>query len=121
MTCPSCHQEYSADVRTCPQCGVPLVDQASTDAPDPDLRLVTVFTSENPALVAMARSLLDEEQIDYTVNGDVAQELGWVGSAMAVDFQVREGDADRARGLLADLVSSPVEAVSPEDGAEPAS
>ena len=70
-----------------------------------------MFASGDPALIAVAKSLLDAEQIDYIVRGDGLQDLfGWgrVGAGYNIvtgpaQFVVREEDAQRVRELLRDL------------------
>lgn len=79
--------------------------------PDPAIQLTTVFASGDPALIAVAKSLLDAEQIDYLVRGDGVQDLfGWgrMGAGYNIvtgpaQFVVREEDAQRVRELLRDL------------------
>jgi len=70
--------------------------------------LVTVFETGDPALVALAKSLLDSDAIDFTVKGEAIQDLFGVGRfpsgtnlvAGPVVFQVRSEDAERARTVL---------------------
>jgi hypothetical protein len=72
---------------------------------------VTVFETGDPALVALAKSLLDSERIDFTTRGEAIQDLLGAGRfpggtnlvAGPVVFQVRPEDGDRARSLLRDL------------------
>ncbi len=79
--------------------------------PEPDLQLVPVFQTADAALIALAKSLLGGEGIEYLVRGEGVQDLfGWgrfgagfnpiTGSPV---FFVREDDADRAHELLQDL------------------
>ena len=76
-------------------------------------RLVSVLETANPALIAVAKSLLDAEGIDYFVRGEGLSDLFGVGRLTAFNyvvgappaFLVREEDADRARELLADLAA----------------
>ena len=73
--------------------------------------LVTVFETGDPALVALAKSLLDSEGIDFTTKGEAIQDLLGAGRfpggtnlvAGPVVFQVRSEDGERARPLLRDL------------------
>lgn len=73
--------------------------------------LVTVFETGDPALVALTKSLLDSDAIDYTVKGEAIQDLLGVGRfpgganlvAGPVVFQVRSEDAERARAVLQGL------------------
>lgn len=79
--------------------------------PDPDVQLVPIFQTADAALIALAKSLLDGEGIDYLVRGEGVQDLfgaGRFGSGFnpitgSPVFIVREDDAERARELLKDL------------------
>ncbi len=76
--------------------------------------LVTVLRTSDPALIALARSLLSDACIDYATRGESVQNLFGIGRlttpfdpiAGPVEFQVREQDAQRARELLTNLDSS---------------
>ena len=112
MFCPQCEEEYAWDVMVCPVCDVDTVDELprSGPAPTPEAQLVAVFTTGDPGLIAIVRSLLDGEQIDYFVRGEGLQDLFGLGRtthysfAMGpAEFWVREEDADNARTLLKDL------------------
>jgi len=81
-------------------------------APDPgDLDLVTVLATGDPALIALAHSLLESAGVSFVTTGEGVQDLvglGRFGSGFnvaigPVQFQVRAEDADEARELLADL------------------
>jgi hypothetical protein len=74
---------------------------------------VCVLATGDAGLIAVARSLLEGEEIDYFVKGDGLQDLFGLGRitgfsfAMGpAEFWVREDDADRARELLKDLTAS---------------
>lgn len=77
---------------------------------DPDIELITVFETADPALVAVAKSLLDSAEIEFLARGEGVQDLvggGRVGhvnlATGPVQFQVREEDAEEARTLLSEL------------------
>ena len=80
---------------------------------DPAIVLTTVLSTGDPALIAMAKSLLDGEGIEYLLRGEGLQNLfGWgsVGTGYNIltgpaEFVVRSDDAERARQLLHDLVT----------------
>jgi hypothetical protein len=73
-----------------------------------------VLSTGDAGLIAVARSLLEGEEIDYFVKGDGLQDLFGLGRisggfsfAMGpAEFWVRQDDADRARELLGDLTAS---------------
>ena len=77
----------------------------------PDVRLVPVFQTGNPALIALAKSLLEAEGIEYYVRGEGLQDLfayGRLGLGFnpvtgSPVFLVREDDAAEARELLGEL------------------
>jgi Putative prokaryotic signal transducing protein len=82
--------------------------------PEPDVRLVPVFQTGDAALIAIAKSLLDAEGIEYHVRGEEVQDLfawgrfgfGFNPITGAPVFIVREDDAERARQLLHGLKTS---------------
>ena len=98
----------------CPTCDVDTVDRLPGPEPTPDAKLVRILTTGNAGLIAVAKSLLEGEEIDYFVRGDGLQDLFGLGRmtgfnfAMGpAEFWVREEDAGRARELLEDLGREP--------------
>jgi hypothetical protein len=113
MFCPQCEEEYSWDVMVCPVCDVDTVDKLPGPEPTPDAELVQVFVTGDPGLIAIARSLLDGEKIDYFVRGEGLQDLFGLGRATGynfamgpAEFWVRDEDGENARVLLEDLRAS---------------
>jgi len=113
MFCPQCGEEFSWDVMVCPTCDVDTVDRLPGPEPTPDVELVRVLATGDAGLIAVARSILDEEAIDYFVRGDGLQDVFGMGritgfsSAMGpAECWVREDDAARARELLEGLTPS---------------
>ena len=108
MYCPQCGTEYREGVATCSECGVAL-----EAAPPPEARdevewadRVTVLVTIDPALLAIARSLLDAEGIKCFVQGGESQSVfgasglpGEVGGPMRL--AVAREDEEPARALLA--------------------
>ena len=76
--------------------------------------LVTVFETGDPALVSLAKSLLDSAGIDFSAKGEGLQDLLGLGRFPGgsnlltgpVAFQVGPNDAKKARSLLRDLQRS---------------
>jgi hypothetical protein len=94
----------------CPVCDVDTVDRLPGPAPTPDVELVQVLAAGDPAVIAVAKSLLEAEDIDYFVRGDGVQDLfglGRIGGVSiatgAAEFWVRADDGERARVLLEEL------------------
>ena len=115
MFCPKCGEEYPWHVMVCPACDVDTVDQLPREgpAPAPDVELVSVFATGNAGLIAIVKSLLDADGIDYFVRGDGLQDLAGLGRITGfsyvfgpAEFWVRSEDAARARDLLKDLSES---------------
>lgn len=63
-------------------------------------RLVPVLTAGNPALLAVAKSMLDDAGIRYMTSGEGFQALYAAGPVAILVFEI---DADRARELFANL------------------
>jgi len=115
MFCPQCEEEYAWDVMICPVCDVETVDELPRVGPEPtpDAELVRVFATGDMGLIAIARSLLEGEKIDYFVRGDGLQDLFGLGRATSysfamgpAEFWVRADDAENVRVLLQDLLTS---------------
>ncbi len=109
MICPNCKAEYREGYTVCVDCEVPLVETLPADEqPEPEIELVTVFDTGEPADVLVAKSLLEAEGIEFFAKDEGVQDLfgaGRLGSgfntmAGQVEIQVRPEDADRARQLL---------------------
>ena len=79
--------------------------------PDPTIELVPVFETGDAALIAVVKSILEGEQIDYLVRGDGVQDLIGAGRLTAgfnyltgpARFMVRREDEERVRELLSEL------------------
>ena len=120
MRCDTCGEELAPDLQECPRCA----GGAATAPADPNIQLVPVFTAGDPALTALARSLLDGEGIEYAVRNDSVQDLiGWgrVGANFNLatgpaEFIVREDDAARATELLRDLTTELPDTLSSREG-----
>lgn len=64
--------------------------------------LVSVFKTENMAIVAVIKSILDEAEIKYMAKGDNMQGVLPI-NAFPVDFQVMPEDEEYAKELLKDI------------------
>jgi hypothetical protein len=122
MFCPKCGEEFSWDVMVCPACDVDTVDRLPGPDPTPDAALVSILATGDAGVIAIAKSLLESEGIDYFVRGDGLQDLFGLGRVTGfsfamgpAEFWVREDDAVRARELLKDLTVSDPEHKSSHD------
>jgi hypothetical protein len=89
--------------------------------PDPTIELVPIFSTGDAALIAVVKSVLEGEGIDYLVRGEGVQDLFGAGRLSAgfnyitgpAHFMVRREDAERAGELLSALAQPPE--TPPED------
>jgi hypothetical protein len=118
MRCPSCGGEFRPSISECPDCEVELVpdtEDPRVPEPPPAYALVPVLATGNPALLAVAESLLIDAGIAFEKTGEGLQDLfGWgrlgtgfnpvVGPAV---LRVHDEDEATARELLAELEDCP--------------
>lgn len=79
-----------------------------------ETRLVTVLATGNEAIIAVAKSLLDDADIKYFAKGEGLQNLfgfGTLGTGFnpiigPIQLQVEEHKADEAKQILAGLEDS---------------
>lgn len=77
--------------------------------------LVCVLTTGDAGIIAVAKSILEGEQIDYIVQNESLQQLFGLNVARPAEFLVRGDEADRAREVLADLrATADGETLTPE-------
>jgi hypothetical protein len=115
MECPACHEDVTAEASECPWCGLALDPEPGGPSPDPDIELTTVLRTGDAGLIALVKSLLEAESIEYFVQSERAQDLFGFGRAGTnynvitgpAEFVVRAEDAARARALLAGLGNTP--------------
>ncbi len=102
MFCPECRTEYREGFTVCTDCGMALVHElppgppAETPSEGTDFEEVLGFMDEG--VLAIVKSLLDEEGIDYYIVGEFSVSKGPDRKLM-----VRKDQAERAREILEDL------------------
>ena len=111
--CPECNVEYIDSAIRCSDCDVelalgPPIPSIPEEHPDP--KIETVYATGDPALVALAKSLLEDAKIEYFTKGYEIQDLIGIGGLGGlnyvigpVEFVVAAEDAPTARELLAHL------------------
>lgn len=107
MFCPECKAEYVEGVFLCPDCRAPLVSDLPPQPTTEYVEHVTVFTTGNPVVLAMAKSVLESAEIRCFVKGAVLQDLFRIGTAQ---IQVGTQDEERALRLLRESNFSPEDA-----------
>lgn len=111
MICPECESEYREGYVRCAECEVDLIEP---QAVEPDVALVKVYDSGNPALVPLFESMLADAGIEFMTSGQALQDLfgmgrlgaGYNSIAGPVEFYVREDAAEEARAIAASLEQS---------------
>jgi hypothetical protein len=110
MFCPECNVEYEPWMKECADCLVPLVEELPQENSPEMLELVTVFATGNPALLAIAKSILAQAGIIYLAKGEGLQDLFAAGSIGGynpalgpVEIQVAAENEHEARALLQEL------------------
>ncbi|MDX1501301.1 MAG: DUF2007 domain-containing protein [Thermoanaerobaculia bacterium] len=110
MFCPECGGEFRAGILECPDCEVALVGEV--DEPQHDHSdFVSVFSADDPAILPVAKSLLDETDIPYTVKGEETMALfPTTGTGLLIDSDAEAAEilvpadrAEEAEELLAEL------------------
>jgi len=108
--CPECNVEYIDTAIRCSDCDVELTLGPPIQEEHPDPKIETVYATGDPALVTVAKSLLEDAGIEYFTKGDEIQDLvggGRLGGfnipCGPVEFVVAAKDAPTARELLAHL------------------
>ena len=102
MFCPECRTEYREGFAVCADCGTTLVSELLPEPPPEipsevaDFEEVLGYMDEG--VVAIVKSLLDEEGIDYYIVGGFSVTKGPDQKLM-----VRKDQAERAREILEDL------------------
>jgi len=109
MFCPQCGSEYREGFTACADCQVDLVATLSESSPDerPDMVLVTVFDSTNPALIGIAKTVLDAAGIEFLAVGEDAARV-FSGNPFLghVRLQVEKSRAEEAEALLSEISES---------------
>lgn len=110
MFCPECGAEFREGFTVCSDCAVNLVSELPTAEDDtrPDMELVTVFKSTNPALVGIAKSVLESAGIEFLVVGEDAARVVFSGNPFLghVQLRVEESRAEEAETLLSEISAS---------------
>lgn len=109
MFCPECRAEYREGFTVCADCQVDLVPTLPEAVHDerPDMELVTVFDSTNPALIGIAKTVLDAARIEFLVFGeDGARVFSGNPFLGRVRLQVEKKLGEEAEELLSEISES---------------
>jgi hypothetical protein len=106
--CPECGERYQWYEAECTECHVALVDDPSAPSGIPDVGIASVFQTDDPGLLPLAKMALETEGIEYQVANEPSVGIGPQAASYrqakgASEIFVAEDVADRARQILADL------------------
>ena len=107
MFCPKCQSEYREGFTVCADCQVDLVPTLPENDERPDVELVTVFDSTNPALIGIAKTVLESASIEFLAMGEDAARV-FSGNPFLghVRLQVEKNRAEEAEALLSEISES---------------
>jgi hypothetical protein len=108
MICPICKSEYRHGFNRCADCDEPLVDSLAEDAAADRDELVMVLKTTDPALLPVAKSVLEAAGVPHVVQGEAGINVFPLGAAASrvtnrltgATILVRKQDYAEARALL---------------------
>ena len=112
MYCPQCRYEFKVGISVCPDCGVPLLMELPSPAPayalSPGrLDVKHILSTIDPAILALAKSRLDEADIPYVVKNERIQQVMLLAVGIkerTIEIWVRQDHAEEAKELLQDFL-----------------
>jgi hypothetical protein len=97
MFCPNCRTEYKEGITVCADCGAPLVEELPPESKPEWADLVTVLSTVNASTIALAKSILEDAGMDFSVKGELPKAMLSIG---IMQIQVSSDDEAEARKLL---------------------
>jgi hypothetical protein len=101
MYCPRCHAEYNPEVVTCADCGVALVPVLVDPTKRKPKEFVEVVSTFNLGDIALIRSLLNNEHIEFFFQGENFNQVDPL--IQPVKLFVRKEKAARVQKLLSGM------------------
>lgn len=99
MFCPKCMYEYVDGIKICADCGSELVEQLPVEKYE-YVELITIAETNNFGLIALAKSILESEGIQYYIN----DMQGFIpGANLYMQIKVPILEAVNAKELLKDI------------------
>jgi hypothetical protein len=102
LLCPVCKYECVEGTKVCSTCGSQLVNELPTEDDknlEPEyVEYVTIMETRDPALIAFIKSIFQDANIKYFINGETLLSLG--RAAVDVRVEVEKHDAETAIALL---------------------
>ncbi len=101
MFCPKCKTEYVEGIHVCADCGSELVPGLPTPEPPHWIDFEEVLTTFNAGDIAVIKSILDGEDINYYIQGEAFNYVQPL--VQPAKLMVQKDQADQAREILNDL------------------
>lgn len=101
MFCPNCKAEYLPGVTVCAECGIPLVESLPPDTEHEKAKFVEVVSTFNAGDIALIKSILDDGEIDYLIEGENFNST--TPLLQPVSILVPEEKLEAAKDILKDL------------------
>jgi hypothetical protein len=108
MFCPDCRSEYRQGYERCADCDEPLVESLEAEPAAENDELVAVLQTTDPALLPIAKSVLEAAGVPHVVQGEAGVNVFPLGAAAAqvtgrrtgATILVRKRDYAEAKALL---------------------
>ena len=101
MFCPKCRSEYQPGYTKCTDCNITLVSQLPSETNSKYIEYEEILDTYSPSDVALLKSILDAEDIDYLLQGEyVAPYLYY---ALPVRLLVRKYQVAKVVEVLKDI------------------
>ena len=105
MFCPNCKAEYTKGISRCSDCDVDLVNSLpisyNNEQQDNDLTFVPILSTYNLGDIALLRSILDNQGIEYFLQGE---NTSYIRAYMdPTILMVREDQVEITKELLKDF------------------
>ena len=98
MYCPVCGYEYVEGIKECADCRVPLVEERPRRVRRSPREFQEVLSTYNQADIALIKSILDDEKVEYVWVGENFSQIGQL--IQPATLVVRKEHVKRTRDVL---------------------
>ena len=106
MICPECKAEYREGYTKCADCERELVELDSIEneefSPLEEIQFKTVMSALDPGEIALAKSILESNNIRYFIQGESFSSL--IKTSIPALIKVPEEDFEQAKQVLKELI-----------------